>query len=43
MEKENLIEAERKVVLMVLENKKTINTRTQYRIIGSDYSAQEPR
>lgn len=28
---------------MTLENKKTINTRTSYRIIGSDYSAQEPR
>lgn len=28
---------------MTLEHKKTINTRTQYRIIGSDYSAQEPR
>ena len=28
---------------MVLENKKTINTRTQYKIIGSDYSSQEPR
>ena len=23
--------------------KKSVNTRTQYRIIGSDYSAQEPR
>ena len=29
--------------LLYSENKKTINTRTSYRIIGSDYSAQEPR
>lgn len=29
---------------MVLDNKKrTINTRTRYKIVGSDYSAQEPR